>query len=133
MIQAMKMMTKMMKMIKSKFMNLKLFSVDQRTKSMAKSRLDLDGIKKASLTVTFFTLMKGFVGTGILFLPKGFANAGWLFAICSLFLSFVLTSICCLKLLVVREHNRGGGLTDIGLAAYGKTGKIMVDVTLAMS
>lgn len=44
-------------------------------------------VQKLSDTMVFFTLLKGFIGTGILFLPNGFYNAGYGFAVGSLFMS----------------------------------------------
>jgi len=36
-------------------------------------------VKKLGKTATFFSLLKGFVATAILYLPDSFHKAGWLF------------------------------------------------------
>jgi hypothetical protein len=34
-------------------------------------------VKKLGTMATFFTLIKGFIATGCLYLPKSFVNGGW--------------------------------------------------------
>jgi amino acid permease len=85
------------------------------------------------MLITFFTLIKGFIGTGILFLPKGFKNGGYIFSSGAIFLSLFLTAICTMKLLQARKKNNGGSFTELGIKSMGKWGKIAVDVSLASS
>lgn len=81
----------------------------------------------------FFTLLKGFVGTGILFLPKGFKNGGWLFSSAAIFLSYCITTYCCMKLLAARKVSGGGSYSELGMKSMGIWGKRAVDVSLALS
>jgi len=81
---------------------------------------------------TYLSLLKGFVCTGIIYLPKAFRNGGWAFSAAAMLLSYVLTSICTNKLMQARAKV-GGSFTHIGMKAMGNTGKYMVDVTLAGS
>jgi amino acid permease len=44
--------------------------------------------------MTFFTLMKGFVGTAVLYLPREVFLGGWLTSLVSLTLSLMLSFYC---------------------------------------
>ena len=65
---------------------------------------------------TGFTLFKGFVCTGILYMPLSFVNGGWLFSVVALILALLLT-LYCIKLLLEVRQKLGGNLSfsDIGL------------------
>jgi amino acid permease len=39
----------------------------------------------------YFSLLKGFAATGILYMPKNIKNAGWLWGIIAMCISFLLT------------------------------------------
>jgi proton-coupled amino acid transporter len=52
-------------------------------------------------------MLKGFLVTGILFLPKGFRNGGWAFSSFSMFFSATLTFICILKLIDLKKKVGG--------------------------
>ncbi len=56
---------------------------------------------------TFFTLFKGLVAIGILYLPKGFSHAGWLFSIAAFGLCALFTFEGLNRL--VSSHERVGG------------------------
>lgn len=72
----------------------------------------------ASIMRTFFLLLKSFVGTGVLFLPKAFKNGGLLFSIiCLVTVSFV--SYIGFRLLLQSRARYGGGYGDIGEAIGG--------------
>jgi proton-coupled amino acid transporter len=61
----------------------------------------------------FFTLLKAFVGTGIMFLPKAFSNGGILFSSIAMVVVSILTCICFHLLLQCRKRY-GGSYGDIG-------------------
>lgn len=86
-------------------------------------------VKKLGTFATGFTVFKGFVGTGILYLPKSIYNGGWLFSSVSLIM-FCLFTLYCTKLLLEVHDKMGGSFSSIGTRLYGKWGKICVDVTL---
>ena len=65
--------------------------------------IDQRKVKKLGPLPTFFTLLKGFIATGFLYLPKSVAEGGWLFSIIGLFLSYVFTSVCMFMLLEARN------------------------------
>ncbi len=93
----------------------------------------LKKVHKLSPWGTYFSLLKGFVCTGILYLPNNFKNGGWLWALISMFLSFVLTLYCAIKLLEAKGMTPGGSFSDIGHKAIGRPGRILVDVFLSLS
>lgn len=78
---------------------------------------------------TFFTLFKGFVCSGILYMPKDFINGGYGFSVIALILALFLT-VYCLKLLVEVKKKLGGSFAEIGYKTLGKPGKIATEITL---
>lgn len=68
---------------------------------------------------SFFTLLKAFIGTGILFLPKAFNNGGILFSSIVLLTVSLLTLIC-FTLLLQCKAKYGGGYGELGEAIAGK-------------
>ena len=67
----------------------------------------------ASDMKTFFTLLKAFIGTGIIFLPKAFRNGGILFSSIALVTVSIMTTIS-FHLLLQCRRRYGGGYGDIG-------------------
>lgn len=72
----------------------------------------------ASTIKSFFTLLKAFVGTGIMFLPKAFNNGGILFSSITLVTVSVVSCIC-FRLLLQCRKQYGGGYGDLGEAIGG--------------
>jgi len=70
-------------------------------------------VKKLGPLATSFTIFKGFVCTGILYMPKDFINGGWLFSAICVILSLILTLYCAGLLLECRAKF-GGSFPDIG-------------------
>ncbi len=105
--------------------------------SLKSTNIDTHGgvvhTKKLTPWQTYFSLLKGFVCTGILYLPKNFKNGGWLWAFVSMVLSFILTLVCMIKLLECKQRTPGGTFSDIGMKAMGNKGKILVDVFLTLA
>jgi proton-coupled amino acid transporter len=62
---------------------------------------------------TFFTLLKAFIGTGVMFLPKAFNNGGILFSSVTLVVVSILSCICFHMLLQCKKRY-GGSYGDIG-------------------
>ena len=90
-------------------------------------------VTKLSPMQTYFSLLKGFVCTGILYLPKNFSNGGWAWALTSMVLSFFLTLFCMIKLLECKSKVPNGSFSDIGFKALGMKGKYMVDIFLSLA
>ena len=90
-------------------------------------------VKKLSPLRTYFTLFKGFVCTGILYLPNAVFSGGWLFSIFALFLSYFFTTVCLYKLLQCKILHPMASVIDLGVAAMGKPGKIIVEIELFLT
>lgn len=90
---------------------------------------EVKAMTKLGPWATAFTIFKGFVATGILYMPKSFINGGWLFSVVALIFSLFMT-LCCIRLLIETREKIGGSFSEIGQKTYGKCGKIMVDITL---
>ena len=72
------------------------------TKRRVKEEITVKNIKKLTNCQAYFTLIKGFVCTGCLYLPKSaYINGGWAFASFMLILSALLTMYCARLLLEV--------------------------------
>ncbi|KAJ9085204.1 hypothetical protein DSO57_1016189 [Entomophthora muscae] len=72
----------------------------------------------ASTQKCFFLLMKSFIGTGVLFLPRSFYNGGMVFSTLTLIFVAVI-ALYCMLLLVECYHLTGGSFGDIGKRLYG--------------
>ncbi|KAH8169259.1 transmembrane amino acid transporter protein [Sarocladium implicatum] len=86
----------------------------------------------ASTLKTFFTLIKAFIGTGIMFLPKAFLNGGILFSSMTLIVVSLVTCLCFRLLLDCRERY-GGGYGELGAAIGGPRLRKMILVSIALS
>ena len=87
----------------------------------------------ASTSKTFFTLLKAFVGTGIMFLPKAFNNGGILFSSLCL-VSISLVSMLAFHLLLqCREKTQQAGYGEIGQAIGGKKMRGIVLASISLS
>ena len=102
------------------------------TKRRLKEEIEEEVTGKVGLASTFFTLLKGFVAAGVLFLPKGFVTGGWTFMTGSLIFSCCLTIFASIKLIQVRLKHKLS-FPEIGEKAYGRPGKIAVDFFLAVT
>ncbi|ORY01394.1 hypothetical protein K493DRAFT_255673 [Basidiobolus meristosporus CBS 931.73] len=86
----------------------------------------------ASVGKSFFLLLKSFIGTGVLFLPKAFYNGGLLFSTLFLIFIAVLTSIC--MLLLIKVHDKiPGSFGEIGGILFGSKMRISVLVSIILS
>jgi len=79
---------------------------------------------------TYFFLVKGFLGSGVLTLPMGFSNGGALFGVGILAAICAVSILGMLTLLEVRNLE-GGSFSDVAYRALGKTGKLVIDISLA--
>ncbi|RLM00338.1 hypothetical protein CFD26_108248 [Aspergillus turcosus] len=81
---------------------------------------------------TFFTLLKAFIGTGIIFLPKAFRNGGILFSSIALVTVAAVTSLCFHLLLECRKGH-GGGYGDIGERIAGPRFRSLILASITIS
>ena len=90
-------------------------------------------VKKLGPIATCLTIFKGFVATAVLYVPLDFKNGGWLFTPITLIISLCSTLYCAKLLLAVNDRLGGGGYPEMGFKAYGKWGKILVEIVLVAS
>lgn len=100
------------------------------TKRRIKEEKVKGAVQKLGPCATFLTLIKGFVCTGVLYLPKAFINGGWAISIVMMVLSAFLTIYCAFLLLEVRAKLKCSNYTEMGQTAYGRWGRISVDIAL---
>lgn len=86
----------------------------------------------ASTTKTFLTLLKAFVGTGIMFLPKAFYNGGILFSSLCL-LSVAAISMWAFHLLLKCRTSFGGSYGEIGEAIAGPWMRNVILTSITLS
>lgn len=103
--------------------------------SMASKRYQKqsENVKKLGTCQTFMTLIKGFVCSGCLILPKSFINGGWVFQIAMLIFSGIYTMYCAKLVLECRQKMNASSYPELGYKAYGKCGKFAVDLALWFS
>ena len=82
---------------------------------------------------TYFTLLKGFIGTGILYMPQQFYFAGWGFSLIAMMVSFILALYCCYLLLISRDASGASSFTELAEITYGKRGRVLAEVSLVVS
>lgn len=94
-------------------------------------RRDDQGPKKG-VTGTVLILLKSFVGTGVLFLPRAFLNGGMLFSFVVL-LAVSSLSYYCFLLLTTSRLKLGGSFADMGEMMYGKSMRTLINASLVIS
>lgn len=86
----------------SKILYFKLFLFYRMISGIKKETLILSEaqtVKKLGVYETYFSLLKGFIAIGILYMPKNCRNGGWLFTLISMIISFFITYYSVLKLI----------------------------------
>jgi len=107
---------------------------DRDTQKRLKSEAIMEEIKLLGPCSTAFSLFKGFVATGILYMPLNFVKSGWLFSSASLIMALFLTIFCTKQLLEARAAMGGKiSFSEMGFKLLGNKGKYMVDITLVCS
>ncbi|KAH8905761.1 vacuolar amino acid transporter 3 [Coniochaeta sp. PMI_546] len=81
---------------------------------------------------TFFTTLKAFVGTGIMFLPKAFKNGGILFSSATM-LFVAIVSMIAFHLLLQCRARYGGSYGDIGREIVGPKMRAIILGSIALS
>ena len=79
------------------------------------------------------TLMKGFVCSACLYLPRSFVKGGYGFTNIAILLSGFITIYCAMLLIQIRTKVGASSYTAIGEKLFGKPGKIMVNIALCLS
>jgi len=86
----------------------------------------------AGISKSFFTLLKAFVGTGIMFLPKAFKNGGILFSSLTL---IMVSSLSCLSFYLFLQCRKryGGGYGELGAAIRGPRFRALILGSITIS
>jgi proton-coupled amino acid transporter len=87
----------------------------------------------AGLTKTFFTLLKAFIGTGIMFLPKAFNNGGILFSSMTLLVVSAVTTVAFHLLLECRQIHQKNGYGELGEAIGGPRLRTLILASVTIS
>ena len=100
---------------------------------MRRRKMKDRGVKgTSSPTGAALLLLKSFVGTGVLFLPKAYLNGGMMF--CNLvLLGVALLSYYCFILLVNTRLKVEGSFGDIGGILYGRWMRVLILTSVALS
>ncbi|KAH3679907.1 hypothetical protein WICMUC_000650 [Wickerhamomyces mucosus] len=88
---------------------------------------------KANTTKAVLLLLKAFVGTGVLFLPKGFQNAGWGFSLVALVFFSVVSYFCFMLLINSRIKIGCGSYGDIGGELFGPNMRLSILTSIVLS
>ncbi|KAI1340625.1 transmembrane amino acid transporter [Xylariaceae sp. FL0016] len=86
----------------------------------------------ATTRQTFFTLLKAFIGTGIMFLPKAFNNGGLLFSCLTMAVTSTVTMLA-FHLLLACKARYGGGYGEIGQAVAGDRMRTLILSSITLS
>ncbi|KAI1442802.1 transmembrane amino acid transporter protein-domain-containing protein [Annulohypoxylon stygium] len=87
---------------------------------------------KTSTKKTFFTLLKAFIGTGIMFLPKAFKNGGILFSSMTMLVISTVTMLA-FHLLLACKARYSGGYGEIGQAIAGDWMRKIILISITLS
>lgn len=88
---------------------------------------------KASTFKAVLLLLKSFIGTGVLFLPKAFDNGGWAFSAVCLLVCAVASFMCFVSLIATKDKVGVNGYGDLGLKLFGRKMKFMILLSIALS
>jgi len=90
--------------------------------------------KKQTTTVkAVLLLLKAFIGTGVLFLPKSFSNGGLLFSSGMLLIFSCISIVCFIELIQVGKLTQIASYGDIGGFLYGRTMKASILTSIILS
>lgn len=81
----------------------------------------------------YFLLLKAFVGTGVLFLPKAFSSGGLVFSSATLFLFGLLSYWCYAILVQAKVATKVASFGDIGLLCYGPWLQNLILMSIVLS
>lgn len=87
---------------------------------------------KSGTAGTVLILLKSFIGTGVMFLPRAFHNGGMLFSFLTLILVSALSYYCFL-LLTTSRLTLKGSYADMGEMTYGRFMRTMINASLVVS
>ena len=93
----------------------------------------IPAVHHTSESKAFFMLLKAFVGTGVLFLPKAFVNGGLVFSLISMFVMAILTTHCMIILTEASRYYGNKSFGELGKLIYGEECRLLVLGSIAVS
>lgn len=84
-------------------------------------------------TQTFFTIVKGYCESNLLFVPRAFVNGGYIFANVQLVVTSSLMALCAVKLVHIAQEHKIYNYNEIVRRAFGPFGALMLDILLVLS
>lgn len=81
---------------------------------------------------TFITLLKSFLGTGLLLMAKGYANGGYAFSIPVLIIASVISGAAGQLIILTRAKVRGS-FSEIAQYSFGLWGRILADIVMVLA
>lgn len=108
---------------------------DERTSLLRNtSSQQIKSVKGTTSTLKAFLLMlKSFIGTGVLFLPKAFSNGGLLFSIVMISVFGVYSYYCYYILVQAKTFTNVSSFGEIGFKLYGKWMKNLILISLVLT
>lgn len=88
---------------------------------------------KASTFKAVLLLLKSFIGTGVLFLPKAFHNGGWGFSTICLLFCAIASFYCFISLISTKDKVGVNGYGDLGNRLLGPKMKFSILFSIALS
>ena len=87
---------------------------------------------KSGTAGTIFILLKSFVGTGVLFLPRAFLNGGMYFSVVTMVIVSALSYFCFI-LLTTSRLTLKRSYAEMGEMMYGKPLRLLINISLVVS
>ncbi|SCU86754.1 LAME_0D07536g1_1 [Lachancea meyersii CBS 8951] len=106
---------------------------ESSTKRRAVLRAARREANKSSCFKAVLLLLKSFVGTGVLFLPRAFHNGGWAFSSVSLIMCGILSYYCFILLINTKNKQKVSGYGDLGRSAYGPSMEVAILGSIVLS
>lgn len=106
---------------------------EEETPLLAGSLNQVNPSGTATNRKAFFLLVKAFVGTGVLFLPKAFSNGGLVFSIITLFCFGILSYWCYLILVYSKIAVKVSSFGEIGRICYGNWLQRLIILSIVIS
>lgn len=82
---------------------------------------------------SFILLLKAFLGTGVLFLPKSFSNGGLLYSNLMLVMFSVLSYYCFVTIIKIRSRLNVSSFGNLGLVLFGPALKLIILLCIILS
>lgn len=109
------------------------FAKDSDTAPLLEGSKFVNPAGTATDTKAYFLLLKAFVGTGVLFLPRAFASGGLVFSAVTLLAFGLLSFWCYLILIYARAAAHAAGFAETGYKYYGRWLQQLILLSIVLS